>query len=87
VINKAQGEAAAISAVAEANAHAIELVANAIRMPGGAEAVQLKVAEKAMDAYARVASDATTTLIVPSDMSQVSTLIATAMKMGQTVKA
>ena len=87
VINKAQGEAAAISAVAEANAHAIELVANAIRLPGGAEAVQLKVAEKAMDAYARVASDATTTLIVPSDMSQVSTLIATAMKMGQTVKA
>ena len=87
VINKAQGEAAAISAVAEANAHAIEVVANAIRMPGGAEAVQLKVAEKAMDAYARVASDATTTLIVPSDMSQVSTLIATAMKMGQTVKA
>ena len=87
VINKAQGEAAAISAVAEANAHAIELVANAIRMPGGAEAVQLKVAEKAMEAYARVASDATTTLIVPSDMSQVSTLIATAMKMGQTVKA
>jgi regulator of protease activity HflC (stomatin/prohibitin superfamily) len=86
-INKAQGEAAAISAVAEANAHAIELVANAIRMPGGAEAVQLKVAEKAMDAYARVASDATTTLIVPSDMSQVSTLIATAMKMGQTVKS
>ena len=87
VINKAQGEAAAISAVAEANAHAIEVVANAIRLPGGAEAVQLKVAEKAMDAYARVASDATTTLIVPSDMSQVSTLIATAMKMGQTVKA
>ena len=87
VINKAQGEAAAISAVAEANAHAIEVVANAIRMPGGAEAVQLKVAEKAMDAYARVASDATTTLIVPSDMSQVSTLIATAMKMGQTVKS
>lgn len=86
-INKAQGDAAAISAVAEANAHAIEVVANAIRMPGGAEAVQLKVAEKAMDAYARVASDATTTLIVPSDMSQVSTLIATAMKMGQTVKS
>ena len=87
VINKAQGATAALSAVAEANAHAIEVVANAIRMPGGAEAVQLKVAERAMDAYGRVASDATTTLIVPSDMSQVSTLIATAMKMGQTVKS
>ena len=87
VINKAQGEAAAITAVAQANAHAIELVANAIRQPGGAEAVQLKVAEKAVQAYSQVAHDATTTLIVPSDMSQVSTLIATAMKMGQAVKS
>lgn len=87
VINKAQGEAASIMAVAQANAQAIELVANAIRQPGGAEAVQLKVAEKAMQAYSQVASDATTTLIVPSDMSQVTTLIATAMKMGQAVKA
>ncbi|MDO8458540.1 MAG: stomatin-like protein [Burkholderiaceae bacterium] len=87
VINKAQGEAAAITAVAQANAHAIELVATAIRQPGGAEAVQLKVAEKALQAYSQVASDATTTLIVPSDMNQVATLIATAMKMGQTVKS
>ncbi|MDO8776511.1 MAG: stomatin-like protein [Burkholderiaceae bacterium] len=87
VINKAQGEAASIMAVAQANAQAIELVANAIRQPGGAEAVQLKVAEKAMHAYSQVASDATTTLIVPSDMSQVTTLIATAMRMGQAVKA
>ncbi|MEY4426747.1 MAG: hypothetical protein RL535_1045 [Pseudomonadota bacterium] len=86
-INKAQGEAAAIAAVADANAHAIQVVANAIRLPGGAEAVQLKVAEKAMDAYSNVASDSATTLIVPSDMSQVSTLIASAMKMVQTTKA
>jgi regulator of protease activity HflC (stomatin/prohibitin superfamily) len=86
-INKAQGEAAAIAAVADANAHAIQVVATAIRMPGGAEAVQLKVAEKAMEAYSNVASDSATTLIVPSDMSQVSTLIASAMKMVQTTKA
>jgi regulator of protease activity HflC (stomatin/prohibitin superfamily) len=86
-INNAQGEAAAIAAVADANAHAIQVVAAAIRLPGGAEAVQLKVAEKAMDAYSSVASDSTTTLIVPSDMSQVSTLIASAMKMVQTTKA
>jgi len=86
-INKAQGEAAAIAAVADANAHAIQVVATAIRLPGGAEAVQLKVAEKAMEAYSNVASDAATTLIVPSDMSQVSTLIASAMKMVQTTKA
>ena len=80
-INNAPGEAAAILAVADANAKAIELVANAIRQPGGEQAVQLKVAEKAVEAYGRVASDATTTLIVPSNMAEVSALIASTMKM------
>jgi len=81
VINKAEGEAASITAVAKANAHAIELIAAAIRQPGGAQAVQLKVAEKSVEAYSRVAADAKTTLIVPSNMSEVSTLLASAMKM------
>ncbi len=85
-INNAQGEAAAILAVAEANAQAIERVAAAIRQPGGEQAVQLKVAEKAVDAYGKVASDATTTLIVPSNMTEVSALVASAMKMIQTQK-
>jgi regulator of protease activity HflC (stomatin/prohibitin superfamily) len=83
VINKAQGEAASITAVAEATAGAIERIAGAIRQPGGEQAVQLKVAERAVDAYSRVASEATTTLIVPSDMNQIGTLIATAMKLTQ----
>ena len=86
VINKAQGDAQSITAVAEATAQAIERIAAAIRQPGGADAVQLKVAEKAVDAYAKVASDATTTLIVPSNMTEVSALIASAMKMVQTSK-
>ncbi len=81
VINKAAGEAASITAVAEATAGAIERIAGAIRMPGGEQAVQLKVAERAVDAYSRVASDATTTLIVPGNMTEVSALIASAMNM------
>ncbi len=80
-INKAQGEAASITAVADATAGAIERVAAAIRQPGGELAVQLKVAEKAVEAYGKVASDATTTLIVPSNMTEVSTLITSAMAM------
>lgn len=83
VINKAQGEAQSITAVAEATAGAIERIAGAIRQPGGAEAVQLKVAEKAVEAYSQVASDATTTLIVPGNMTEVSALITSAMKMMQ----
>ena len=86
-INNAQGEASAILAVAEANARAIEVVAIAIRQPGGELAVQLKVAEKAVEAYSQVASDATTTLIVPSNMTEVSALITSAMKMVQSNKA
>ena len=83
VINKAQGEAQSIKAVAEATAQAISAIAAAIRQPGGAEAVQLKIAEKAVDAYSRVAASASTTLVVPSNMTEVSTLIASAMKMVQ----
>ena len=87
VINKAQGEAQSILAVAEATGQAIERIASAIRQPGGAEAVQLKVAERAVDAYSRVAANASSTLIVPSNMTEVSALIASAMKMVQSQKA
>ena len=82
-INQAEGQAAAITTVAEATAKGISFVAQAIERPGGVQAVQLKVAEKAVEAYSKVAEDANTTLIVPGDMTQVSTLIASAMKMTQ----
>ena len=85
-INNAQGEAAAILAVAEATAQALERVGHAIRQPGGEQAVQLKVAERAVEAYGKVAQDATTTLVVPSNMTEVSALITSAMKMVQSQK-
>jgi regulator of protease activity HflC (stomatin/prohibitin superfamily) len=86
IINKAQGEAASITAVADATAMAIERIAAAIRQPGGEQAVQLKVAERAVDAYSKVAADSTTTLIVPSNMGETSALIASAMRMVQGTK-
>lgn len=79
-INKAQGEAAAIVAVADATADAIRKIADAIRSPGGDQAVQLKVAERAVDAFAQLAQK-NNTLIVPSNMSEVSSLIGSAMTM------
>ena len=85
-INQAEGQAAAILAVAEASAQAIERIAVAIRTEGGEQAVQLKVAEKAVEAYGRVAADATTTLIVPGNMSEVSHLIGSAMQMVKSMK-
>jgi regulator of protease activity HflC (stomatin/prohibitin superfamily) len=77
-INNAQGEAAAIIAVAEATAAAIRQVAAAIREPGGEQAVQLKVAERAVDAYGQLAKT-NNTMIVPGHMGEVATLIGTAM--------
>ncbi len=77
-INKAQGEAAAIVAVADATAEAIRKIAEAIRSPGGEQAVQLKVAEKAVEAYAHLAQK-NNTMIVPGNMSEVAALIGTAM--------
>jgi regulator of protease activity HflC (stomatin/prohibitin superfamily) len=86
-INKAQGEAAAIVAVADATAEAIRKIAEAIRSPGGEQAVQLKVAERAVDAYQALAKT-NNTMIVPGNMTEVSSLIATSMALirSSTVK-
>ena len=81
-INKAQGEAAAITTVAEATADALRKVAAAIQAPGGQEAVNLKVAERAVDAFGQLAQK-NNTLIVPSNMSDLSGLIGTAMTLMQ----
>jgi regulator of protease activity HflC (stomatin/prohibitin superfamily) len=77
-INKAMGEAAAITAVADATADAIRKIAAAINQPGGQDAVNLKVAEKAVEAYGQLAQK-NNTMIVPGNMSEVSALIGTAM--------
>ena len=82
-INKAQGEAAAIIAVADATAEAIRKIAEAIGSPGGEQAVQLKVAEKAIEAYAHLAQK-NNTMIVPGNMSEVAALIGTAMALLKT---
>jgi regulator of protease activity HflC (stomatin/prohibitin superfamily) len=85
-INTAQGEAAAITEVANATALAIARVGEAIQQPGGEQAVQLKVAEKAVEAYGQLAQEAQTTLVVPSNMTEVSALVSSAMKMVQATK-
>jgi regulator of protease activity HflC (stomatin/prohibitin superfamily) len=82
-INKAEGQAAAIGAVADATAEAIRKIAAAIQQPGGQEAVNLKVAEKAVEAYAELART-NNTMIVPGNMTEVAGLIGTAMTLLRT---
>ena len=84
-INVAQGEGEAIKAIAIANAEAIARVARAIEMPGGVQAVNLKVAEKYVEAFAGIAK-AGNTLIVPSNMADLSSLIAGAMSVVKSQK-
>jgi len=77
-INQAQGHAAALLAIAEANAKAIRQVAEAIEAPGGLQAVNLKVAEQYVSAFANVARTGNT-LILPANLADLGGLIATAM--------
>jgi regulator of protease activity HflC (stomatin/prohibitin superfamily) len=76
-INKAQGEAAAILAIAAANATAIRQVAEAISAQGGMNAVNLKIAEQYVAAFGNLAKEGNT-LIVPSNMADLASLVTTA---------
>jgi len=84
-INTAQGEAEAIKAVAAATAQAIEQVAHAIQSPGGMEAVNLKVAEQYVEAFGNVAKEGNT-LILPGNLAEMGTMVATAMSIVKTQK-
>ena len=78
-INRAQGQAAAIVAIANATADALRQTAAAIREPGGADAVNLKVAEQYVGAFANLAKTGNS-LIVPATMSDMGGLIASALQ-------
>jgi regulator of protease activity HflC (stomatin/prohibitin superfamily) len=77
-INKAQGEATAIQLVADATANAVKAVAASMETKGGMEAANLKVAQQYVDAFANLAK-AGNTLIIPSNISDVASVVASAM--------
>ena len=77
-MNVAEGEGAAILTVARATAEGIRAVAESIQARGGLEAVQLRVAEQYLDQFGKLAKEGNT-LIVPANLSDVSSMIATAM--------
>jgi regulator of protease activity HflC (stomatin/prohibitin superfamily) len=85
-INRAQGEAAAIVALADASASALRQVGEAIRAPGGLDAVNLRVAEHYVDAFGKLAKT-NNSIIVPADMGDMSGLIASALTIVKSQKA
>jgi regulator of protease activity HflC (stomatin/prohibitin superfamily) len=85
-INKAAGEAGAIELVANANANAVRAVASAIGGPGGMSAANLKIAEKYIEAFQNLAKT-NNTLIIPSNLSDIAGLVASAMTVLDRTKA
>ena len=77
-INKAEGEAAATLAIAKATAEALRQIAEATRAPGGMDAVNLKVAEQYVQAFAQLAKEGNT-ILLPSNMNDMGSMIASAM--------
>ncbi len=77
-INEAEGQAAAILSIADATAEGIQRIATAIQQPGGFQAVQLRVAEQYIQQFGNLAKVGNT-LVVPSNLTDVASVIATAM--------
>jgi len=77
-INNAQGQAQATLLNAEANASAIRQIAAAIESAGGLQAVNMRIAEHYINAFGLLAKT-NNTLIVPSNVSDMAGLVATAM--------
>lgn len=77
-INEAEGQAQAILSIASATAEGINRVAAAIQAPGGFQAVQLRVAEQYITQFGNLAK-AGNTFIIPSNLADASSLVATAM--------
>lgn len=78
-INKAEGQAAATIAIADATAQAIRNIASASRDEGSMTAVNLQIAEKYVEAFSNLART-NNTLIVPSNLGDMASLISSAMK-------
>jgi len=77
-INEAEGAASAILAIAQATAEGLRKVAETIQLPGGQEAVQLRVAEQYIAKFGELAKT-NNTLILPANVSDVGSMIAVAM--------
>ena len=78
-INEAEGEAEAILQVARATAEGLRHVANALTIDGGSAAMQLRIAEEYVHQFGNLAK-AANTLVVPANLSEISSMIAVATK-------
>ena len=76
-INEAEGEAEAILAVAKATAEGLRQVAMAMTSAGGAEAMQLRIAEQYIGEFGKLAK-AGNTYVVPANLGDLTSMMALA---------
>jgi regulator of protease activity HflC (stomatin/prohibitin superfamily) len=76
-INEAEGEAEAILAVATATADGMKKIAVAVTGDGGAEAMQLRIAEQYVSEFGNIAQTGNT-LVVPANLADLGSMIALA---------
>lgn len=84
-INEAEGRAQEILKVAEATAEGIAKVAAAMSAPSGHEAANLEVAKNYINQFGKLAKT-NNTMIIPSNLTDVSGMVATAMATIEQVK-
>ena len=78
LINNAEGLAAEIKLKADATAEAINKIAVALNQEGGEQAANLEVAKQYVSEFGNLAKE-NNTLIIPSDINNLSSMVATAM--------
>ncbi|MBN2478783.1 MAG: paraslipin, partial [Parachlamydiales bacterium] len=77
LINQAEGKAIEITTISEATATGLLIIAKAIKAEGGQNAVSLRLAEQYIKEFGKLAKT-NNTMIIPSNLSDVSSLIASA---------
>jgi regulator of protease activity HflC (stomatin/prohibitin superfamily) len=77
-INEAEGQAQATLAIATATAEGIRRVAEVIKMSGGFEAMQLRLAEQYIKEFGNIAKSGTS-MVVPANVSDVTSMLQMAM--------
>jgi len=85
-INEAEGRAAEIERVAIATAKGITQIAQSINQEGGMQAVNLRVAEQYLSEFGKLA-ETNNTMIIPSNLSDVAGMIATASSVIKDMKS
>ncbi len=74
-INEAEGRAQEIELIATATAEGIRKIAESIEAPGGADAVNLRVAEQYIREFGNLAKKSNT-MIIPSNLSDIGSMVA-----------